>query len=173
MTVSASDVEPRVEPCTSCGWTETPSSPGHPRATRQTTCTCADWIGRSRNELFSLVSPPRSTGRAACWHTSGEPPLSLPGRETWRAAAGEIESYVARWGVDPRETPAAATDAQLDHLAVVRELVAATELPIQRVAAVGGVDLDQRDRRRPPALSRASRSARRLPWAASVATVSA
>jgi ATP-dependent exoDNAse (exonuclease V) alpha subunit len=71
----------------------------------------------------------------------GEPPLSLAGREKWRIAAGEIESYVARWGADPTDAPTVASDAQLDHLDVVHEFVAAAT-PVIEPTAVGGVDLD-------------------------------
>lgn len=71
----------------------------------------------------------------------GEPPLSLAGREQWRVAAGEIESYVARWGADPADPTPVTAGAQLDHLNLVRELVAAAT-PVIEPPAVGGVDLD-------------------------------
>lgn len=71
----------------------------------------------------------------------GEPPLSLAGRAKWRDAAGEIESYVARWYADPVDLPTAATDAQIDHLDLVHELVAAATPEIEPTT-VGGIDLD-------------------------------
>ncbi|HUP86856.1 MAG TPA: MobF family relaxase [Acidimicrobiales bacterium] len=71
----------------------------------------------------------------------GEPPLSLGGREKWRAAAGEIESYVARWGSEPGEPPPLAADPQLDHLDIVRDLIGATTVVIE-APEVGGVELD-------------------------------
>jgi hypothetical protein len=58
----------------------------------------------------------------------GEPPVDLDGRERWRAAAGAIESYSARWSTPPEvsdEVPDAMRDpVQVAHLESVRHAVA-------------------------------------------------
>jgi len=71
----------------------------------------------------------------------GEPPLSLDGRAKWRAAAGEIESYMARWGADPSDPLTSAADVQLDHLEIVREHIDFATPELEPAATVS-LDLD-------------------------------
>ncbi len=55
----------------------------------------------------------------------GDPPTDIAGRQRWRAAAGEIESYQARWSIDPtNEPPSPLTPDQLEHLQLVTDAIA-------------------------------------------------
>ena len=73
----------------------------------------------------------------------GEPPVSLAGRQAWRSAAGAIESYRARWDVDPIELPAEASGEQLAQLADVETLIErAVEGAEMSVDAVAGLEID-------------------------------
>ena len=97
--------------------------------------------GHRAAERLSPASPPRSTGRTASCHTlasrrslwrgvrSGEP---LPARSSRTSPGGAPTRRMRRL---------VAADAQLDHLDVVRDLVAAAT-PVIEPTAVGGVDLD-------------------------------
>jgi hypothetical protein len=57
---------------------------------------------------FAIARRTRLAGRAAevdrpehIVAVLGEPPVDVAGRDRWRTAAGEIESYVARWSNPP------------------------------------------------------------------------
>lgn len=54
----------------------------------------------------------------------GEPPVDPVGREQWRRAAGEIESYTARWGTPPTAETVPVEPTQQAHLDRVADRVA-------------------------------------------------
>jgi conjugative relaxase-like TrwC/TraI family protein len=78
---------------------------------------------------------------AAVVELLGEPPISIARREAWRVAAGAIESYRARWDMDPTDVPADASTDRLVDLADVHDLIEQTR-GVEPAAGVGGVDLD-------------------------------
>ncbi|MGH9185667.1 MAG: hypothetical protein ACRD0U_07635, partial [Acidimicrobiales bacterium] len=105
------------------------------------------WTEAHRDDLARLGALDRTierrtrlAGRAAeidrpahIMEVLGDPPASLAGRERWRDAAAAVESYQARWGGEPNESPTRPADLsreQLDHLAHVEGQVArASGLP--------------------------------------------
>jgi hypothetical protein len=67
----------------------------------------------------------------------GPPPIDLDGRLRWRAAAGAIESYRARWGAEVVDTnPEAWTESQLSHASEVERFVALTHPEVAEASAV-------------------------------------
>ena len=94
-------------------------------------------IGR-RIELAGLAAEvDRSTHILA---VLGEPPTGLADRSRWRAAAGAIESYRARWDTELHDDVGIdAPAAQREHLAEISELLASAipvEVPPDHVAEV-------------------------------------
>ena len=86
---------------------------------------------------FEIARRTRLAGRAAevdrpdhLVAALGEPPVDLEGRDRWRRAAGEIESYSARWGTVPDSSEDrrrwGSEPGQAAHLASVERAVAAT-----------------------------------------------
>jgi hypothetical protein len=86
-----------------------------------------DWLREHHDEVndvadlqLVIAGRTRLAGRAAevdrpghIVTLLGEPPVDLEGRERWRAAAGAIESYSARWG-EPHESTDGEHEAMLD-----------------------------------------------------------
>jgi hypothetical protein len=67
----------------------------------------------------------------------GDPPPDLEGRARWRAAAGAIETYQARWGEEPSTTldDPERPLLQANHLDTVRRRLTQLQEP-------AGADLD-------------------------------
>jgi hypothetical protein len=102
-----------------------------------------EWLKRHHDEVNDLAelattiaARTRLAGRAAevdrpehIVAVLGEPPVDLDGRERWRAAAGEIDSYSARWGNAPElsdgQPEAALAAVRAAHLQSVGHTVAA------------------------------------------------
>jgi ATP-dependent exoDNAse (exonuclease V) alpha subunit len=64
----------------------------------------------------------------------GEPPTSLHHREGWRAAAGAIESYTARWGSPTSAIPHDASIEQLESWAAVDDAVRSVAVTVEAEA---------------------------------------
>jgi hypothetical protein len=101
---------------------------------------------------FEIARRTRFAGRAAevdrpdhLVAVLGQPPVELEGRDRWRQAAGEIESYAARWGTMPdlsEDDPLAGPEpGQAAHLASVERAVAATMADPAEIAHGPELDL--------------------------------
>jgi hypothetical protein len=71
----------------------------------------------------------------------GEPPTSIDARQRWRAAAGAIEAYHARWGVNVDDHPEKLAGDQLADLAEVQQRVASVADPAEPTIDVGELSL--------------------------------
>jgi hypothetical protein len=121
--------------------------------------TDTEWLKEHRHEVkevagleFEIARRTQLAGRAAevdrpehVVATLGEPPVDLEGRDRWRRAAGEIESYSARWGTLPDSSEdrrlARLEPGQSAHLASVERAVAATVADPVDIAHGPGLDL--------------------------------
>ena len=117
--------------------------------------TDSDWLKEHCDEVndvadleLAIANRTRLAGRAAeidrPEHTVavlGEPPVDLEGRERWRAAAGAIESYSARWG-EPPELTNGERDAMLDPTrgAHLESVVYAVEAAVAGPSDEAGMD---------------------------------
>jgi conjugative relaxase-like TrwC/TraI family protein len=118
-----------------------------------------EWLEEHHDEVndladveFTIVRRTRLAARAAevdrpahIVAVLGEPPVDLDGRERWRAAAGAIDSYSARWGEPPglsgEEQEVTLTPAQAAHLESAGHAVVAAMTDPGSEAGMDGVEL--------------------------------